>query len=1699
MNNSMSEQLFEAIETIVDQRLSQVKFDETIQCTIVKAVSNETNVYEVKNNQVIYQAIAKEGETYQENDVVYVNIPSGDYTSMEKIIIGKYVSSNNEIIDYIDPFTKLVIDKTWHWQPQDATIALGKYNSNILETSNSFTLDLDANDKLQTTLPGYDQMGIEFGFEVTDIGAAQGHWAASIILYNTNSQPIATTVFDIASGEQVSEYLISSDEIQGNPYRLTSNFKQRRLYNLPDGLKVSDIDHIKLWLYQDNHFDKPDGVLMVKDLKIVFGFDINKFLDAPVHLYVEGNYNEIFEYIGNEVNGQEPPNIRALIIDQDKKQIITKLPENQTLRWYQYVIGEPGDLWGGAYWQYINNDDDSSLFLSQDKYSLQNNRPTTKLKAVLCESTKNTDLDISKLKGTKVIDFRQDKDENAWNSNKYDREQIICLADNVEGTYKYYIYNEQNNKFKEEGESVPPLDFHIYYLNSQNELLKGQGNIFTFIHVNDNTSYQNTNIYYYESDGEASWNLLDKCSPNLTELKAISTSKSFDFTNTASAIIAREGQIQIVSTATEFFCYNNKVLVSSSPIELRVEPTAQDGKWPPEVGENPVIAWEIVRGKQIIGIRAEKEGSASETEKSNISDIGLNTIYCKLKLDYEESSHLLSTNNIIKCTVGGLYTDTIELGFGERSTQGTNYSFKIEPIQAVIYSEEEPIENGSENNPQVVETFRFIQNTDKNIDYQFKAVLATKDGLELNPADYQLEWDWAQKNCYWTSLESNSDNIVIVDSADQVVSYEQIKQYFNNPQIVTIKVYTNENDWFELSNDYLKSYNDFTKSKDYITISPNELENNNYHVALQLNNIFNSELPNPKRKNKVCFNEAFNITLKGYNSSGELVNTIDSKLKAKTWEVDTSSSGQSACCNTHVLRATCKVNALQREGNDTTTNLVTLVAYYPIAISNLDVTNMNYSANGIFELSWDNSQNLITNLENNKYSINDIETSTWSIIKSDETNFPYIIEDNALKLKENAKPYYTNDSAICIQGKNEENDIIWQQPLWQFISKFDYKLTNEWAGGIVTLDEDKATIMATALGAGEKNPETNEFTGVLMGRLVDINGNTKNGLYGFKEGINTFGLDAKTGDAYFKGKISAESGNIAGWTIAHAEDDDKINGVSYTGGIYNQKTDANQNIYQVGMKVEKSGLTDAAFYVTKNPLNKKADGTYSDRENIFYVAHDGTLLATKGAIGGWTIGPRRSSGSVYDSGIYTEFKDSNDDYYRVGMKMPLAGDVADEKLGDYAFYVSKNVNRSGFANIFGVSYKGKLKAVDVDIEGKIAATEGTIANLNIGEFIDNTGTYSNSLHFYNKESDQKAYRVFIRGSSTIGDVVFGVKKYTSNLGQGQIPSGNDVFCIDNQGNLTTSGNVIIKGTTTIQGNATINGIINASTGGDLGGWSVNLETKELYRSINFQTAEANNPEYMGTLGLTNMGIKLATADNSIEVTSGVDSAGMGDYVAFGSTISKLVTSSFNGGTSSSATPAENTRLGGYLFAARAKDKISNAYSAGEIVSIGGLYFTMSGTLSTTPSQTTLGVNTILTGRNIHIHTPSQGNIYLNGTLYTDNSISDARKKQNMEPFIVQYDKFFNALQPMRYQYIEGTSQRYHTGFIAQQVAVALENSGLTTQEFAGIMLHNPEQDDECWFLRRDEFIALNTWQIQLAKQKIAMLEERIATLEKKEK
>ena len=123
-----------------------------------------------------------------------------------------------------------------------------------------------------------------------------------------------------------------------------------------------------------------------------------------------------------------------------------------------------------------------------------------------------------------------------------------------------------------------------------------------------------------------------------------------------------------------------------------------------------------------------------------------------------------------------------------------------------------------------------------------------------------------------------------------------------------------------------------------------------------------------------------------------------------------------------------------------------------------------------------------------------------------------------------------------------------------------------------------------------------------------------------------------------------------------------------------------------------------------------------------------------------------------------------------------------------------------------------------------------------------------------------------------------------------------------------------------------------------------------------------------------------------------------------------------------------------------------------------------------------------------------GGGYLNGTWKLNNSTlttSDKNKKNSIESFDERYNTLFDNLSPIRYKYNDGTSDRYHTGFIAQDVERAIANSNLDTLDFAGYV---KDEEGVC-YLRYEEFISLNTQQIQKAKKRIAELENKVAELE----
>lgn len=121
-----------------------------------------------------------------------------------------------------------------------------------------------------------------------------------------------------------------------------------------------------------------------------------------------------------------------------------------------------------------------------------------------------------------------------------------------------------------------------------------------------------------------------------------------------------------------------------------------------------------------------------------------------------------------------------------------------------------------------------------------------------------------------------------------------------------------------------------------------------------------------------------------------------------------------------------------------------------------------------------------------------------------------------------------------------------------------------------------------------------------------------------------------------------------------------------------------------------------------------------------------------------------------------------------------------------------------------------------------------------------------------------------------------------------------------------------------------------------------------------------------------------------------------------------------------------------------------------------------------------------------------GKLWGTWTLGSDTAVtSDVNKKHSIEDLSDNYNSLFDQLRPIRYKYVDGTSDRYHTGFIAQEVEQSLAVANLESSEFAAFVY---DQEENSCYLRYGEFIALNTWQIQKLKTRVAQLEQEIKEL-----
>lgn len=103
--------------------------------------------------------------------------------------------------------------------------------------------------------------------------------------------------------------------------------------------------------------------------------------------------------------------------------------------------------------------------------------------------------------------------------------------------------------------------------------------------------------------------------------------------------------------------------------------------------------------------------------------------------------------------------------------------------------------------------------------------------------------------------------------------------------------------------------------------------------------------------------------------------------------------------------------------------------------------------------------------------------------------------------------------------------------------------------------------------------------------------------------------------------------------------------------------------------------------------------------------------------------------------------------------------------------------------------------------------------------------------------------------------------------------------------------------------------------------------------------------------------------------------------------------------------------------------------------------------------------------------------------------SDRNIKNSIEALPEKYVRMFDLVEPKRYKLNNGTSGRYHAGFIAQEVEAAMQKCGITSQEFAGWAAAKRKDGSETYFLRYSEFIPVLWAKVREQEERLKRLEE----------
>lgn len=436
---------------IANSSVDKVKFDSTIECTIIDAIDKLIGKYKVKNESYAEFYAYSQITTYNKGDKVYVQIPKGDYNST-KFIVGKKTDKNEDKpYNFVNPFNTF-IDLTGNF-------FIAKDNNkeiwSILANGNEEEIEITPSGGITFTdeQQGFTRLGLRADFRawLETLGVVSGNYGLKLNIYGIkddtadNIKKIENSIKNNGEIPLIASIDLDTNDMYGNPYNFEGYYSQEIVI---DTSAVAKIYNIKIFLYQKDNFKDsnnnlisyandfnmsiPPNNIFVKDIYMGLGISADEIENEYVRLYsLDGS-----TYVIDDKGQIDSKTIRLKWVhfDEDGNRTqITEYKKDDTfeVRWYRYEFGAPSaDEYSGVYWTAIK--DNKNNFYYQLKP--RSNKNQEQIKVIILYN--------GKVYRSNIITFNNEK--QVPNDATIDSLNALSIHCEDQTNGNYLIYNQAN-------------------------------------------------------------------------------------------------------------------------------------------------------------------------------------------------------------------------------------------------------------------------------------------------------------------------------------------------------------------------------------------------------------------------------------------------------------------------------------------------------------------------------------------------------------------------------------------------------------------------------------------------------------------------------------------------------------------------------------------------------------------------------------------------------------------------------------------------------------------------------------------------------------------------------------------------------------------------------------------------------------------------------------------------------------------------------------------------------------------------------------------------------------------------------------------------------------------------------------------------------------------------------------------------------